>query len=623
MAITVRRRPKSIRLDDNPISGVCSITELSLGAGYESLALLGPPGVFADGDIVYIENTYDAYTGFWTLSDQGSGYVLLREEEPNIIDALNYAALYIRDADITITRQIKNTPPDPDLPMIWSSVHLPIVYLLNNNLSPNFVSAATIVSFTNNNGYVRLTLNTGVVSNELDWIQITDSDLDGTYQVLTIHSATQYTINMPYSLAFSIPYVFLGAVVRRYYNNYHMKVRIYAGLPTSEPYAKMKPYELIQELDLSPDAKGYVSVNVADAIKQKMDIRRNRPNSNTEPLDLDRFTAFYIEYAEAYDEAGEAYVSSYTSDQSNFEGYAMDAMMEFKSLYGGLLGVYTPAHYPPLLFTVKPLKIAERPVVFVGHYFDMTAMMFTSDELDEIGLAASPRTLEIDRTAYDQYGNNIGFTTTSIPYCGGGPIRIPITAADGEASLLISAQYFDGSTGYTWVTPITIDVKNDCHSEEIYLTWKNALGGFEYWLFTGLKDYAVEITDAQERSVNVLGNNSIPFVADNPSDPGFYRGSGLDWDKSYGHFADSMTFEASRSSFRKMVVRSQNLTVAQLTYISTIKSSPLVQQMTSKYDRRTMIVDKSSFTIRGDADKNALTIEFTIRETNDIPSQSL
>lgn len=146
----------------------------------------------------------------------------------------------------------------------------------------------------------------------------------------------------------------------------------------------------------------------------------------------------------------------------------------------------------------------------------------------------------------------------------------------------------------------TMDIDSDCYNNSIYLTWKNYLGGHDYWLFTAEKEYGVDIIETTESTKNIFP----------------------EWPKSYGEFSDTIDFETSRRSKDTILVRSQNLTLAQVTGLKYIKTSPLVQIMESSSDRRTVIVDPNSFVVYNETDK-IYGIQFTIRYTDDIPSQSL
>lgn len=132
----------------------------------------------------------------------------------------------------------------------------------------------------------------------------------------------------------------------------------------------------------------------------------------------------------------------------------------------------------------------------------------------------------------------------------------------------------------------------------IYLTWLNYLGGFEYFFFTARKEFQVEIKDSGEQTKNLL--------------PG--------WPNSHGTTADTIRQQTFRNSVKKIVVRSQHLSLNQLEAISFIKTSPLVQIVESRTDRRTVLVDTDSFRKYDEGDK-VFAIQFTITYTDDIPSQ--
>lgn len=132
----------------------------------------------------------------------------------------------------------------------------------------------------------------------------------------------------------------------------------------------------------------------------------------------------------------------------------------------------------------------------------------------------------------------------------------------------------------------------------IYITWLNYLGGFEYFFFTAKKEFQVEIGETGTSENNILPN----------------------WPQSQGKTADTLNKQTFRTSRNKIVVRSQHLTQNQLEALTSIKTSPLVQIVESRTDRRTVIVDNDSFKKYDEIDK-LFTIQFTISYTDDIPSQ--
>lgn len=132
----------------------------------------------------------------------------------------------------------------------------------------------------------------------------------------------------------------------------------------------------------------------------------------------------------------------------------------------------------------------------------------------------------------------------------------------------------------------------------LYLTWLNNLGGFEYFPFQADKEYLVNVEETGETSVNLLPN----------------------WGESYGEFADTIKKQTYRKSRNSILVKSQHLTSNQVNAFYQIRTSPLVQIINDRYDRRTVIVDSDSFKKYSELDQ-LYTMQFTILFTDQIPSQ--
>lgn len=143
----------------------------------------------------------------------------------------------------------------------------------------------------------------------------------------------------------------------------------------------------------------------------------------------------------------------------------------------------------------------------------------------------------------------------------------------------------------------TFRIDCECTNQDVYLSWLNNLGGFDYWLFTAERGYARDITAS-----NVTKKNIFP-----------------QWPKSYNETADTIKKQTFRDSNKREFIYSQYLTEDEADAIAYIKSSPLVQIVNSRQDRRTVIVDEDSFTVRTDNQK-LITISFNITYTDNIPS---
>jgi hypothetical protein len=87
------------------------------------------------------------------------------------------------------------------------------------------------------------------------------------------------------------------------------------------------------------------------------------------------------------------------------------------------------------------------------------------------------------------------------------------------------------------------------------------------------------------------------------------------------HKADTIKQQTFRKSQRQEVIRTHAISrTAAMELGEQIKSAILVQVVTSKRDRITVLVDTNSFTIVKEADKMH-SLSFTITYTDDLPSQ--
>lgn len=147
--------------------------------------------------------------------------------------------------------------------------------------------------------------------------------------------------------------------------------------------------------------------------------------------------------------------------------------------------------------------------------------------------------------------------------------------------------------GFTLSEQICIDIDNQCSPWDIYLGWLNNLGGYDYWLFRGAKDYILNIEGTEEVQDNIFPN----------------------WPNSYGENAHTINKQVSRDSRKQILVRTDHITLEQLQALEMIKKSISVHIVNSRQDIRTVIVDADSFTVYKDEDK-LYTMSFTISYTN-------
>lgn len=695
MAITVVSRPLGHKLSETQNTATVTASYGPIDASFVKVA-----HGLVDGDYIYAESLIEDYNGFWYVDKITNDNFKLKAGPG--ADFLQWVA------NGSITYYVSTMQHG------WSCVHLPIVYKLSTNLFPNTVDTTrTVSSFTDDNGYVNLNLSGALGASivDLDYIKISgssDEDLNGIWQITDAVSTSDVTINLAYDAGLSL----VGASVQFYYNNYHIRVKVFGGLGSDHQYEYLKPFRELAELRLIPDDDGQVMFSVNEYLKELINTRNNTLLASL-PCNLDFFTQFYISYAESYDVSDGSEVTtnvgSYTSDQYNdgwspvaidalnlwsengsgaewsntttpqvtltdnetsenkyvdetmtqgeeyrilysfsldnpppvfgnitiririkdssdttlltktitivsgtsssgtytftapanasrisisaqqvltigsgdtvvtinsisletdqstgFDGYAANAELPFKNQYSGYMTEYING---------KWLTNQDSPLIFDGQYFDLSAIVAGTGDISV-------------------YIN--GDLSDTIEDASPGIYRIPITAT-GE-DMVVKLQ----QNGEDITDDITLTADEGCSNYPVYLTWLNNLGGFDYLEFKAKKDHIVEITESSITKQNIF-----------PS-----------WPQSYGSIADTIRKQTVRTSNKAFTIRSQHLTQAQVDSVAFVKSSVLVQIMTTRTNRLTVVVDDGGFVIRRDGD-DTYSIAFNIAYTDDIPVQTV
>lgn len=566
MALTVISRPQGHILDT---AGVTATVSSSSGALFASVG-----HGLSDGDFIYIDSTYSAYNGYWYVDKNDNDSFWVRE----YATASNQAFVNYRSGDtVTYYKSV--------LANNWSCVHLPIVYKLSSNLWPtnSADTVRTVSSISNDAGYVNLNLSGDIKASgsaaELEYVKVTGQNA-GIYQIVNWISDSDITINMEYSVGVS----FSASQVQYYYNNYHAQIKIYAGLNSSHYWAAQKPYENIVTINGVPDENGIITVNVADYLKSKIEIGKNDTTLDTLPNDINSFTQFYIEVAEAYDYStgytiGTS-VSAFTSDQGNFEGYAVNAMLPFKTRSSGYLDEYVSGLTAAT--AQKFLTVMSEPEMF-GNFFDISFIVNSSSSgfyvLEQRILnGAIVHTLQTNLPDYDAgiyrhqltYDSNYDYVKVSLY---------------NAANLLLSEIK-------------TVKMNSECANFYTDLVWKNYLGGHDYWRFNA----GAQLSNA------VKNKETMTSIYTN-------------WPKSYGQHADTVLKTSMIAGSKTYLIRSQFVTNQQAEdIINGVENAILVQIQTSETNRRTIIVDGSNKLEETD---KLVELQFKVKFTDTNPVQSL
>lgn len=411
MAVTVVKRPEGHKIIDQAV--VADISD----SGGDALITF-PYHTLSDGDYVYIVSDIDEYNGFWYVTTITANTFKISE-----YDGADFVE-YFQDLEIDYYKtQVHD----------WNSIFLPIVYKISNNRWPiNGVDLVrTISSFSDDNGYTAITpsgpLKLSIQA--LEYVKISgssDDDLNGVWQL--VETVGGIVIDMPYDASNSL----IGASIQYYYNNYQVKVKVYAGLPSGHPWEAKKPYEEVAELSLTPDENGVVMFSVAEYIKGKTRIENNT-TIFTQPLNLDAFTAFYISATETFDDSDGYTIGTNTNqpfEDDDFEGYAITGKLPFKNTYSGDYADYVYTSGSPAmwltnmttLFAVDGLYFDISFIKNVVGSFVLRINKYVSDYLTTVedityadqGIGVYRVPLDID-SAYDQYCVQVLFDDGSTP----------------------------------------------------------------------------------------------------------------------------------------------------------------------------------------------------------------
>lgn len=586
MALSIVKRPYSPKIDDFTYpSYSASVTNLSGIANFYNVG-----HALSSNDCIYVTSDYKEYNGFWFIT---------KIDNDNFKIAEYYGGPfveYIYDRTITYYRTTLTLFGSG-----WNAVHNPIVYKLSSTLWPtNSVDTArTVSSYSNDLGYAKLTLSgsLGTIS-ELEFVKVTFTGGEtAVYQVLTWYSNSIVTINLPYEGGLTF------VSVQKYYTDYHAKIRVYAGLNDSHTFYSIKPLELITEIKAVPDSDGIITININEHIKSKIDVLLNNSSGGTLPNDITQFCQFYISYAEAYSYAIggytiQDYVGSYQSDyDTGVFFYAVNASLPFKNIYSGTMSEYMPT----TLVGGAGNFLTGMTTPYIFSYTDNALGQLTGFFDVSFIIPSSGYTYRVRKELY-RNGQIVNVVIELLTSLSEGIYRYQVSRSNYlEDRIDVIVQMLNGSW-YNIIGPLTIQVDDSCGPSDnfIDLSWKNYLGGMDYWRFKSLSEYGAEITNTTE------------------ADKNFYP----TWPNSWGEDADTLRFETSRESVQTLTVRAENLTETQVQDLFRIKLSPLVQIVNSRTDRRTVIPDRSSFVYFKEGEKN-YSITLNLTYTDKFPAQSL
>lgn len=366
MAVTISERPEGYILSDYVFPDSTSITD---SAGDALFDFPSNPHGLATGNYVFINSSISDYNGYWAVTVISATSFKLQDGAGFVQFTIDATGQYFTYASALGSAHG------------WSAVHLPITYRLSNNLYPvnSSDTSRNVNSVQDAHGYTVILLSGSLGSgvNSYDFVKLTlpnDTELSGVYQIIEFVSPTVLIIN----LAYSTDNNFTSATALKHYNNYNFVVRVYAGINASHEWTAQKPYELAATKLYTPDDNNEAFFSINEILKSYVETRNNL-SLPTLPNNIDFWANFYIEVAEQYDDSDGytfgTFTGNFTSDQSTFEGTAVNAKLEFKNLYSGFMSQYIMGFSDS-----KFLTLFDEPVLFEGIYQDVSFIKFTDSD---------------------------------------------------------------------------------------------------------------------------------------------------------------------------------------------------------------------------------------------------
>lgn len=497
MALTLIKQPIGHKLSDSEVTAQI----IDDGQG-NALVYTGFAHALSDGDYVYIESNMESYNGFkYVDSISYDGFKIKESENGDYVQ-------FIKDESITYRVSILNHG--------WQGVHLPIVYELESDIYPTNTGEEAytpieVVSQSDDGGYTRLELNAALTDpTELAKIQIVGfGGSTDVFQIITVYQPWSITIDLPYSAS----NVFTDLQIVKYYDNYAINVRVYAGVSSTHRWASIKPFELATTLRFIPDIDNRVKFSIAEVLRAYIKTRNNL-TLDTLPNNLDFCTAFYIQYFESYDSSNGDEVTTFEGDVTtdDFTGYAVNSAMPFKGESINHLSDYINED----VFYAQWLTLQSRPMAVVGKFFDLsfinrfegidiTVTVFkaandvvTETEIITIenpgyGVIRVPLTIS---TGFDEYC--LQASTPGSASSGGVSSAMAIAALSAWLTRSSSASLYDWTTGAipTVNLPGTGILPNPTASSEIL-----------YSSFSFIAGYTYSITVSYDRTINSGSSN--------------------------------------------------------------------------------------------------------------------
>ncbi|MGZ3755502.1 MAG: hypothetical protein ACXVAY_00865 [Mucilaginibacter sp.] len=444
----------------------------------------------------------------------------------------------------------------------WNAAFNPIVFTYQRK---DFeVTTVTTDSLT---GYATLTVNTnlaGVLPG--DTVYVNCGTYTGTYNV-TSTASNQLVINTPYTVSAS------GFI------NIN-RLRPYYQLLTQVTYQdKILGRQNTITSTNRPNSTGLIKADLSNFLQSLLRAKDESDFSLVNFRDDNLSASYQIAYAQHWDDGtSNGYTSAWTALPNPY--YIMYAAKQLGDKYGGNLAAYVP--FKKVGSGISPAKwltdFAE-PAYSPGYPFDLSFIY--GEDLAGLTLSAGITLLDINKKPLSNLGpvnllNEDGSflsnqdatkllirdsTSSGVPmieHIGLNRLLINDSFSDDVYYFLVNINYTDNSTGTPIVNKVIQDqlvrIDKSLDYNSVYLRWIGLTGSWNYFRFIYNQEISLDVQNA-----TIIKN----YV--------------FDWENQ-----DAIEEVIGKSAGQKVKVMAEDLSVADIKGLQSIKYSPKVQMLINK-----------------------------------------
>lgn len=465
-------------------------------------------------------------------------------------------------ADIPVLNSLLLSDPSVTLPggniSRWNAAFNPVVFTYQRK---DFGVTAVIETNDNKAHIVVNASLIAVVTGDLVYLEA--GAYKGTYKVTGKVDNTGLIINAPFN-GTATGFININRL-RPYYN---IKTRItYFDKLTGKTETIISTNR--------PDGKGITKADIANFLQSILRAKDESTFTQSNYRDDNLSASYQIAYAEEWDEGGATKTSAYVTIADTY--YVLYAAKQLGERHGGNLAAYVPfTTLPAGADKAKWVTDFAEPAYSNGYPFDIGFIY--GDDLIGQQIYCELELLDINRnplsggptTTYllnddgswllNQDGSRLIISKQSVAntpvsqQLGLNRLLINQVFADDVYFINLTLKYDDGATAHTVTQTQTIRVDDAVDDQSVYLRWIGLTGSWNYYRFVYNQEVSLDVQNA------VIIKNYVS-----------------DWENQ-----DGIEEVISKTAGQKVKVMAEDLSVADIKGLQSIKYSPKVQMLVNK-----------------------------------------